>query len=293
VADGWKVVWTRGRGCAQLADILSARPPRHVKADLRTACIAARADLLVASALTSFDLVPTVVPDGVDFDRADRVVAAVAGGPHTSLAARVAQRIASVLDVPGTVVSVSQNDEGDREAGEMLERIGVDAPLLERRLLRARSARAVVGELSDDALLVIGAPGGSWLQRQFFGPGKRLISAAPDGIVVVRDAPTRCYQRIDTDPTALGPALRVGDALQVVEHDATPVLDVGRLIGIVRRDTMLGAAPDEKVGVLVEDPVFVYLDDPLDDVEELTEFLDGSPVPVIDREGRLVGTIDS
>jgi hypothetical protein len=293
LADGWTVVWTRGRGCAELAGILDTGVPRHVEDDPRTACIAARADLMVAAALTSFDLVPLVVPAAVDFNRVTGVTAAVAGGPHTSLAARVAERIARVLDASGTVVSVSRNPESDRDAIDMLEQIGDDAPMLEQRILRARSARAVVNELSESTLLVVGAPGGSWLQRQFFGPGKRLMSAAPNGVVVVRDAPARCFQEVAPAPAALGTALRVEDALQVVDSPATPVLDGGRLLGIVRRDGLDRAAPGATVGDVMDDPVFVYVDDPLDDVAELTEFLDGAPVPVIDHEGYLLGSIRS
>ena len=292
VADGWTVVWTRGQGCADLAEILAADTPRHAEGDLKAACVATRADLLVASALTSFDLVPTVVPDGVAFDRITDVVAAVAGGPHTSLAARVAQRIASVMDVPGTLVSVAGDGEDDLAAVEMLQQLGLDAPLLRQRVLHARSARAVVRELGESTLLVIGAPGGSWLQRQFFGPGKRLMSAAPNGIVVVREAPERCYRRLVDEIVALGPAMPAGEALRVVEHPASPVVDEGRLVGVVRREGLGAAEPQATVGDIADEPVFVYVDDPMDDVAELSEFLDGSPVPVVDREGRLLGWID-
>jgi hypothetical protein len=173
----------------------------------------------------------------------------------------------------------------------MLGWLRADAPLLSQRVLQARNARAVVGELGPSTLLVIGAPGGSWLQRQFFGPGKRLIGAAPNGNVVVRDAPERCYRKLVDQIAALGPAMRAGDAVRVVEHPATPVVDEGRLVGVVRRDSLAAAGDDATVGEVADEPVFVYVDDPLDDVGELTDFLDGSPVPVVDREARLLGWI--
>ena len=291
LVEGWTVVWTRGEGCADIAEILALETPRRVEGDLRAACVAARADLLVAGALTSFDLVPTVVPDAVDLPRVTDVVAAVAGGPHTALAARIAQRIASLCQVPGTLVSVSRDDDGDRSALEMLERIGSSAPLLEQRVLRARSARAVVGELGETTLLVIGAPGGSWLQRQFFGPGKQLIRTAPNGTVVVRDAPERCYRRLREDALAFGGAMPAGEALKVVEHSAAPVVEDGRLVGIIRRSALEAAGGETTVGEAMEDPVFVYVDDPVDELAHLAEFLEGSPVPVVDRDARLLGSI--
>ena len=69
------------------------------------------------------------------------------------------------------------------------------------------------------------------------------------------------------------------------------MLDAGRLLGIVRREGLDQAAPGATVADVMEDPVFVYADDPLDDVAELVAFLDGARVPVIDGEGLLVGSI--
>ena len=43
-------------------------------------------------------------------------------------------------------------------------------------------------------LVVIGAPGGSWFQRQLFGAGARLQAAAPGGVLVVRQDVPRVYQ---------------------------------------------------------------------------------------------------
>ncbi len=291
VDDGWTVIWTRGQGCSHLADILATGEARRADGDLKGACLAAKADLLVTSSLSTFDLVPVVVPESVDLDRVASVVAAASGGPHTSLAARVAQRISTVMGIPGSVVSVSQDEDADVGAMETLERVGEAAPRLERRLLRAGSAGALVSELEAHTLLVLGAPGGSWLQRQFFGPGKKIRSAAPNGVVVVKDAPARCFQRMDTDPVAFGPGMRVGDALKVLHIPAVPVLDEGRLLGIVRREALGAAEPTATVAEVMMDPVFVYVDDPIGDVRDLSEFLDGSPVPVVDHQGVCLGSI--
>lgn len=284
------MVWTRGPGCADLAALLAADEPIHAKGDLRTACVATGADLLVASSLTSFDLVSTVVPHHVDLERARAVVAAVAGGPHSGLAARVAGRVAAELGVPGEVVSVSPDDEGDRRAAEMLEAIGAEAPDLDRRVLRAGSARAVLEGLDSDTVLVLGAPGGSWLQRQFFGPGKRLIGAAPDGVIVVRHAPVRCFQLMEP-AEAVGPELRVEDARRALAVPAIPVVADGRMIGILRLAGLADVPGDATAGEAMEDPVEVYVDDLTDDVAGLRRFLDGGPVPVVEADGRLVGWI--
>jgi hypothetical protein len=290
LAGSWTVVWTRGPGCADLAAVLSDGEPVHAKGDVRSACIAAGADLLVASSLTSFDLVSTVVPHHVDLERARAVVAAVAGGPHSALAARVAGRAAAELDIPGEVVSVSPDDEGDRRAAEMLETVGAEAPELGRRLLRAGSARAVLDGLDTDTILVLGAPGGSWLQRQFFGPGKRLIGAAPDGVIVVRHSPVRCFQLMEP-AEAVGPELRVEDARRTLAVPTIPVVADGRMIGILRIAGLGDVPGDATAGAAMEDPVEVYVDDLTDDVAGLQRFLDGGPVPVVEADGRLVGWI--
>jgi hypothetical protein len=284
------VVWTRGPGCAGLAALLSSAEPIHAKGDLRTACITAGADLLVASSMTSFDLVSTVVPHHVDLDRASGVVAAVAGGPHSGLAARIAGRVAAELDIPGEVVSVSPDEEADRRAAEMLDEVGALTPDLDRRLLRAGSARAVLDGLGTESLLVIGAPGGSWLQRQFFGPGKRLIGAAPDGVIVVRQAPARCFQLMEP-AEAVGPELRVEDARRTLAVPAIPVVADGRMIGILRVGDLGGLPGNATAGEAMEDPVSVYVDDLTDDLDDLRRFLDGGPVPVVQADGRLVGWI--
>lgn len=289
-ATGWSVVWTRGDGCAELASLLDSAKPRPADSDIRDACIRARADLLVARKLTSFDLVSTAVPVGFDPDAVGSVVAAVGGGPNSVLAAQIAERLSSELAVEGSLVSASAGDGDDAASERALAGLAFLVPALPGRIVRVDSARALVDELPPDALLIVGAPGGSWMQRQFFGPGKQLIVGAPGGAVVVRSAPARCFQ-VMSEPEAMGVHMQVGDALRLMTGPVAPVVDDGALVGILRRKVLADADPTSPIGPFVEDPVFVNLEDAVDSAIEVIEFLDHGAVPVVDGDGRLVGAV--
>jgi len=180
----WRsVVWTRGSGCTELASLLSLGEPVQVDDDLRSACIAERARLLVARKLSSFDLVSTAVPIDLKPELVGGVVAAVGPGPHSALAALVADRLADAIGVGGSLVSVSATPEQDESVETTLAEINALVPDLPSKVVRASGARDLVGTLPPDTLLVVGAPGGSWLQRQFFGPGRKLIVGSPGGAV--------------------------------------------------------------------------------------------------------------
>lgn len=287
---GWSVVWTRGDGCAELGALLASGEPKAADSDLRDACIRARADLLVAKRLTSFDLVSTVVPIDFDADTVTEVVAAVGGGPHSAFAARVADQLAMKLGVEASLISGSASDALDGAAERTLAGLAHVVPDVPGRIVRVDSARSLVSDLPETALLVLGAAGGSWLQRQFFGPGKQLVVAAPGGAVIVRSAPDRCFQRM-SEPDAISARMLVRDALGVMTGLAAPVVDDGMLIGVVRRPALAKADPSSQVGPLIEDPVFVTVDDPVEAVNEVMEYLSHGPVPVVDHDGRLVGLI--
>jgi CBS domain-containing protein len=289
-ATGWSVVWTRGDGCADLASLLADGDARLADSDLRDACIRARADLLVARKLTSFDLVSTAVPVDFDVDAVAGVVAAVGGGPNSVLAALVAHRLATIMDVAGSMVSASNGGDRDGLAERTLAGLALAVPGMPARIARVESARALVGELPPGTLLVVGAPGGSWLQRQFFGPGKQLVVGAPGGAVVVRSAPARCFQRM-SDPEPIGVGMLVGDVLRLMTGSVAPVVDDGRLVGIVRRSSLTGLPSTAPVGEAVDDPVFVNDDDPVEAIAEVMEYLEHGPVPVVDGDGRLVGVV--
>lgn len=282
----WRVIWSRGAGCRALAERLGDAVP--VDGDLRASVIRARADILVARKASSFDLVATAVPSGFEPDEVTEIVAAVGGGPHSELAGRVASKLAAHLEIPGRLITGSPSREEDFEAESTLAALTESAPGLSPKVVRAGSAKDLVEGLGPGSLLVLGAPGGSWLQRQFFGPGRKLVVSAPGGSIVVRSAPARCFQSMD-EPTGFGPAMPAREALRLLREASAPVVDAGILIGIIDRETLRGAAADAVVGDLAGDAVFVHDTDPIEAVAEVVPA--ANPVPVVDARGRLVGVI--
>ncbi|MBN2113902.1 MAG: hypothetical protein JW785_07235 [Acidimicrobiia bacterium] len=289
--DAWSVVWTRGEGCPDLAHLLAGGEAQRAGPDLLVSCIEARADLLVGRKLASFDLVSMAVPYGFDPARVQTVVAAIAGGPHSVLAARVARRLAAALDVPAALVAASPDPNTDPTAEEALERAASLVPIPEKRLLRAATPGAAGRALPPGSLLVLGAPGGTWWQRQFTGPGRQLRLGAPAGAVVVRRAPRRCFHQM-AEPTAMGVHMPAGEALRLAEAAVVPVAEEGRLVGLVRRPVLAAAAPATPLGALMEAPAFALAEDPLDVAVGLAPLFAGAAVPVVDSSGRLCGMID-
>ncbi len=287
---GWSVVWTRGEGCPELANLLGGGEAHRAGADLRNSCIEARADLLVGRKLTSFDLVGMAVPYGFDAAEVRGVAAAVAGGPHSLLAARVAQRLAAALEVPASLVAASADAGSDAAAEEALERAAAQVPIAEQRVLRAANPGAAVRALPAGLALVLGAPGGTWWQRQFTGPGRQLRGGAPAGAVVVRRAPERCFQHLDP-PTAMGVQMPAAEALRLSATPIVAVAEEGHLVGMVRRHILEAADPGAPLGSLMEAPIFALAEDSLDVIAGLAAFLEGAPVPVVDGSGRLCGTV--
>jgi CBS domain-containing protein len=286
----WTVLYTRGSGVRRLAELLAAGTARPVRGDLPAAIAHTRADLLVARHPVTTDLVRQVVPRHLDVTRPRAVVGAVGTGPHGGAVAAITGRLACVLDVPGWLVAASPDAAHDRSAARALHRSGSEAPHLDRDLHRVTDVTDLVRRMPVDALLVIGAPGGSWLQRQFFGPGHRLAVNAPSGAVVVRDAPPRCFQHLD-DWNAFGPAMTVADALRLLTTAAGPVVEQGRVVGIVRRSSLERALRTEAIGTVMEPPVFVSWDAPVSHAARAARRLDGAPVPVVGPEGRLIGEV--
>jgi CBS domain-containing protein len=185
-------------------------------------------------------------------------------------------------------VSASRNAAED-EAGRLyLDQVGEHVERMDRRLERVSSAGELVSRLGDTTLLVLGAPGGSWFQRQFFGPGRRLIHAAPGGIVVVRSSPRRCFQAVE-DAIAIGPLLSVVEATSLSGLPVVPVAIDGKLVGLFRSgvEGPAGATVED----VMEDPLFLEADDPVEASADLRSFFDGAPIPVVDRDGRLVGVL--
>ena len=286
----WSVVWARGEGCPELANLLAEGTARRVGPDLRASCIEARADLLVARRLTSFDLVPVAVPHGFDPPSVRGVVAAVAGGPHSLLAARVAEGLGRALGVPTSLVAASPDPGADDAAEAALGRAAALAPMPERRVVRATNPGAAVRALAPGTLLVLGAPGGTWWRRQVSGPGHRLQAGAPAGTVVVRTAPRRCFHEM-TEPSAMGRQMPAGEALRLADDAVVPIAEDGRLVGLVRRRALESADPATPIAELMEAAVFARPDDRLEDAAPLWTQLEGAPIPVVEADGRLCGLL--
>ncbi|GMQ84690.1 MAG: hypothetical protein BMS9Abin07_0254 [Acidimicrobiia bacterium] len=287
----WNVVFTRGSATNEVAQILCDGTPVRVEGDLREACIDARSDVLVTKKLTSFDLVSAVAPYRVRSDRIEAVAAAVGSGPNSLFAAALAHRIAKHLAVPGSLVTAPAPGASEASARALLDDLARDAPGLSRSVQPVGGAAAIVGALDSKTLLVVGEPGGSWLNRQFFGPGRKLIHAAPTGALIVRAAPARCFRFAD-EPEFVGAAMRAEDATRVTVARVVPVVEDRRLVGIARRAELMAAPHDRAVGELMEPAVALEQDDPLDAAWALAAFFESSPIPVIDPDGELFGVVD-
>jgi len=289
-SDHWTVVWARGKGCPELANLLADGAASRVGADLRSSCIDAGADLLVARRLTSFNLIPVAVPHEFDPSAVRAVVAAVSGGPHSLLAAQVATRLGGALSVPTSLVTISPDPGSDDRAEAALRRAAAVAPAPEARGVRAANPGTAARALPAGSLLVLGIGGGTWWRRQLLGPGHRLRTGAPAGAVVVRTAPRRCFQEMG-EPVAMGRQLPAGEALRLTTEAVLPVAENGYLIGLVRRRVMGAAPPTVPLDTLMEPPSFVRLDDGLATAADLAAFFEGAPVPVVDTDGRLCGLL--
>lgn len=286
----WSVVWSHGAGCPQLASLLADGRPQRAGPDVPASCIAARADVLVARRLTSFDLVPVVVPHGFDPRSVRAVVAAVAGGPHSLFAARVAERLGAALGVPTSLIAASAGSRSDDHAEAALGRAAAAVSMPEGRVVRAANPGAAVRALPAGSLLVLGAPGGTWWRRQFAGAGHQLRTGAPAGAVVVRTAPRRCFQEM-SPPAAMGREMPALAARQLTAEPVIPVAESGRLIGLVRRQALDAATPATTLGSLMEPPCSVRLEDPLEAALSAASLLEGAAVPVVDGENRLCGLL--
>ncbi len=283
------VLHTRGAGCAELAELLSLVPPVRVKGNIHDACVEARTDLIVAKRLSSgFDIASQVVPDGFDPAVTEHVVAAVSGGPHSPLAARIARRLGEAMGAKSLMVCAYRDDETHAEALALIEHLYSEVPGLEYRTIEAEDAAGLVAQLPEQSALVVGAPGGSWLQRTFFGKGAQLIQNAPAGALVARSAPERVYQAMG-DPVFVGSLREVGDILRIHEERILAVADRAVLVGVVDRETLEGSDPGRMVHEVMSEPVSVPLDASLSEAQSLAERFGSEAIPVTNEDGYLVG----
>ncbi|MEA3511823.1 MAG: hypothetical protein U9R51_10345 [Actinomycetota bacterium] len=287
LADEPVVVWTRGSGCRELAEVISGDTAIRVDSDPVATCIATRATLMVSRRLSSFDLCSVAVPSGFSADETTGVVAAVGSGPHSSLAAAVVERIGQSLAVPARAVYAHGGADPTAAAVEIVQKLDERFPDLSIETIGAASPEAMVQGLPSGTLLVVGAPGGSWFQRQFFGPGARIKHKASGGTIVVKAAPVRVYQTMEA-PAAFGPQMRVADARVVGAGDAV-VASENTLIGVVPVAALEAADPDADLGGLAQEASFLSPVDTIEHALDLVNDAESTTIPVVDGSGNLIG----
>lgn len=287
-ADGWRVSWARGEGCGEVAELVDPGAKR-VTGDRTEHLIEQRANLLVGKKMSSsFDLVDTATPANIQFDRIDGVTAVFGSGSHALLAARIAATLAEALDVPGHMACVYRQDEDQAERLTTVERVFRHVPQLSYRVVQTSNVGSLLDEINETDLLIIGSPSRSWIHRQVFRQESRLAAKAPVGSVVVRTAPPRVFQAM-SEPAYVSPFLGAGEAHRLYRDDLIAVVANAKLIGVVRRTSLIMAGDGVPVESCMEEAVSVGLTDPIDEAEEVCMTLGGISVPVVDRKGAVVG----
>lgn len=283
------VVRTRGREQQDLARCLS-RDAVLAGADLVESCVKARADLLVTSRLGSFDLVSVAVPSGFDSNRIRTVVAAIGTGPHSALAAQVAFRIGQELTCPVELVTAVPATERSG-AERILAGLVADRPNTSWRIVSSDAPVSILALTEPGSLVVIGAPRGSWIRRHVFSPAAKMQFRAPAGTVMVRSAPRRVFHHSGKPVFWVGPQLQLKDAAGVMRDPVAPVVEHGILLGIIRRSATEtpGARTAQDV---MEDAPLITITDPLVALDEVADFFEGTPIPVVDAAGRFVASVD-
>ena len=283
-----RVVWTRGRGCAELADLLSGGDADRITGDLTEGCISYRADLLVSRRLPgSFDLVNVAAPLGFVPENVTRVVSAVGGGPHSELAAQTAATIGRRLGVEAEMISATRPGQDPIEAQKVIERVALNVDEIEGRVVEVAGIAELVENLDEGSLVVLGASGGSWLQRAMFGPGARLKSKAQAGAVIVRNAPDRVFRWMG-EPVFVGPLRNADDTLAMHSENVLAVAEGGVLVGLVRRESLEQAGAD-MVASVMEEALSTKVDETIVEARELEPTFGRDPIPVTDHDEHLVG----
>ena len=287
-----RVGWSRGHACREVAELLGAESSFQISGDLRTSVIEGRADAVVMRRTTKFDLVPSLVPRSVDVGSVGSVTAAVGSGPHGDLVVQIASVIGERLGIPVEAVSVVRPSEDRGVAETRLDTLAGAWPRVEARVVEGDAATAVVDGMGASALLVVGAPGGSWFQRQIHGPGHRLMVRAPAGALVVRSVERKCFQEMgDPHGAFVGVHTPTAEVGRIAPHPVVSVVDEGRLIGVVRAAELRHGERGVTVDDIMEPGISLLVDEPADAADELADFFEGGPIPVTDGDGRLVGIV--
>lgn len=287
-----RVVWAGGSQARDLAETLSGGAATKAGQNLAASTIESGADLLVLSNRTSLDLCSVAIPHGFNPETTESVVAAMGGGPHSTLAAIVADWLAERLHVPASAVYGHSDPSELAEAEDDLNKIVAKLPRMDARTIEAPSPAAMVSSLPAGTLLIVGAPGGSWFQRRFFGPGARIQAKASSGTIVVNHATPRVYQ-VMQPPVAYGPNMRIMDARQLSSNLDVVVAEDGKLLGVVKADTLRDARQGLELHQVMDDGVFLSTDDEIDEALGLISVDGGDLIPVVDDSARLVGCVSA
>jgi hypothetical protein len=290
--ENCQVVWAGGSQARNLADALSGGEPLRSGPNLAASCIESKAALLVLSKRTTFDLSSTATAHGFSRDKTRSIVAAVGGGPHSVLAATLADWLSLRLGVPASAVSGYSEPSERSDAESALRATLARLPGMDACTIEASSPSAMVRTLPPGTLLIIGAPEGSWFQRRFFGPGARIQAMASSGNIVVRHRPARIYH-VMREPVAYGPHLRVSDALGAANGFDIVVAEHGELLGTVQADTMMNARSDLELHQVMVDGIFLAPEDTVSDAIALTSPSGRALIPVVDSNARVVGCVSA
>ncbi|HEX2420012.1 MAG TPA: hypothetical protein VHL55_00295 [Acidimicrobiia bacterium] len=278
-----------------MAELLAPGASR-VTGNLDDACIEARADVLVTRKPPGgFTLVNVVSPLDFEAKQVTAVVAAIAGGPHSQFNVHLADHLARRLRVDVHIATAFADEAAHEEAEALVARLGELAPHAKQLSVQATDLTEFVKALPVNALLVLGEPGGSILSRLLFGPGARLRARAQAGALIVRAAPPRVFQVME-DPVFVAPLHLAGDGRRLYDDALIAVVEGGKLVGVVERTSMLGAAAEAPIATLMREPIAVLptmsLVEAASAISAATtddSRLSGGPWPVIDAAGNLIG----
>ncbi len=146
--------------------------------------------------------------------------------------------------------------------------------------------------LDPATLLMVGAPGGAWFQRQIYGPGYRLAVRAPAGVLVVRKAEPRCFHiAADAAGAVAGPHMSASAAREVMRDPVIAVAESGVLLGVVRAGALDDLHGDLMLRDVMHPPVSVGATEPIETIAEVRKYFGGGPIPVIDDAGTIVGVV--
>jgi hypothetical protein len=176
-----------------------------------------------------------------------------------------------------------------RVAEELLDHLALSVPETRGRVVEVDGIPELVESLEEGTLVVFGAPGGSWLQRSMFGPGAKLRSRAPAGAIMVRSAPDRVFRWMG-DPVFVSPLRLAYDTLRVHEEKVLAVAAEGLLVGLVRRERLVGAG-DASVGSVMEEAMSAKVDETIAEAMTLEPTFGRDPIPVTDHNEHLVGAL--